>query len=160
MNIKQLATMVETHIPDDYKFWAGGHINQYALSKDTSSTFAMVLPDYPLFWRDGQCKLPITLQFYVLQAVGLKNVQGESQQHLPYNGLDLIVTVHACITEFIRSIAQDDNFKALTPSDVQFFPAVEGMTVNAQAVAKFTLKGMMYFKASDIFDYQLNFNIQ
>jgi len=158
MNIKQLATMVETHIPDGYKFWAGGHINQYALSKDTSSTFAMVLPDYPLFWRDGQCKLPITLQFYVLHAVKLKE-ERMYQEHLPYNGLDLIVNIHASITEFIRSIAQDDNFKALQPSDVQFFPAVEGMTVNAQAVAKFTLKGMMHFKASDIFDYQLNFNL-
>jgi hypothetical protein len=158
MNIKQLATMVETHIPDGYKFWAGGHINQYALSKDTSSTFAMVLPDYPLFWRDDQCKLPITLQFYVLQAVKLKE-ERMYQEHLPYNGLDLIVTIHASIIEFVRSIYTDDNFKALQPSDVQFFPAVEGMTVNAQAVAKFTLKSMMYFKASDIFDYQLNFNL-
>jgi hypothetical protein len=57
----------------------------------------------------------------------------------------LIVTVHASIIEFLRSIYADSNFSALVPSDVQFFPAVEGMIVNAQAVAKFTLKGMMYF---------------
>jgi hypothetical protein len=160
MNIKQLVTQIEQHTPTGWELWAGGSINQYNLNKVVSDTIVMILPNYPLFWREDECKREMKIEFYVLKSVGLKQTESEQQQHLPYNGLETIVNIHAVAIDFVKALADDEYLRMIQVSDVEFFPAVQGVTVNSQAVAKFSIKCNMYFKETDIFNYSLNTNIQ
>lgn len=161
MNIKQFVTQIESHAPTGWALYAAGSVQQYNMNKIVSDTIVMVLPEFPLFWRQEQeCKKSIRLEFYLLKGVQIYKTEAEQQQHLPYEGLETMVVMHAAAIEFIRSLATDSYIRVNAASDIEFYPSVAGVTANSQAVARFTVNAVMYFKATDIFDYSLNTEIQ